>query len=98
MLERYEAYADYNDVAAHLEELVGRSRELATDEGRVDWTRPWRRITLREAIFEETGIDIRSARPRLAARRAKANDIELDPGERGRSWSTSRCRSSSSRS
>jgi lysyl-tRNA synthetase class 2 len=58
MLEWYEAYADYGDIAARLEELISHvAREVGYD-GPIDFTPPWRRITLRDAIREATGLDI----------------------------------------
>jgi lysyl-tRNA synthetase, class II len=58
MLEWYEAYADYEDIAARLEELISHvAREVGYD-GPVDFTPPWRRITLRDAIKEKTGLDV----------------------------------------
>jgi lysyl-tRNA synthetase class 2 len=81
MLEWYEAYADYNDIADELEELVESLSHLATDKA-IDWSRPWKRIPLRDAILEETGVDIYESRDKdalLAA--AKGNGIELDPNE-----------------
>jgi lysyl-tRNA synthetase class 2 len=65
MLETYEAYADYIDVASMTEQLVafvaqetigGTSVEI--DGQAVDLSPPWRRITLHEAIRERTGIDL----------------------------------------
>ena len=58
MLEWYEAYADYEDIANRLEELISYVAEEVAYEGPVDFSRPWRRVTLREAIREKTGIDI----------------------------------------
>ena len=58
MLEWYEAYADYEDIAARLEELVAYVAGEVGYEGPIDFSRPWRRLTLREAIREGTGIDI----------------------------------------
>jgi lysyl-tRNA synthetase, class II len=58
MLEWYEAYADYEDIAARLEELI---HHVATDvgyEGPIDFSPPWKRLTLREAIKGKTGVDI----------------------------------------
>src|SRR3954463_15120821 len=81
MLEWYQAYADYNDIADGLEELVVSLSHLALDES-IDWSRPWKRITLRDAILDETGVDIYESRDKdalLAA--AKGNGIELDPSE-----------------
>ena len=58
MLEWYEAYADYNDIANELEELVSYVAEEVGYDGPIDFSRPWKRITLRDAIREKTGIDI----------------------------------------
>jgi lysyl-tRNA synthetase class 2 len=77
MLETYEAYADYLDVAAMTEQLVASvAREtigtttVVIDGASVDLSPPWRRVTLREAIREQTGIDLREHgdRASLAAR------------------------------
>ena len=69
MLEFYEAYADYSDAAERLEQLVAHVAERALgrttierDGERIDLAPPWRRISLRDAIRERTGVDI-SARP-----------------------------------
>jgi lysyl-tRNA synthetase, class II len=58
MLEWYEAYADYNDIANRLEELISYVVEEVGYDGPVDFSRPWKRMTLREAIREKTGLDI----------------------------------------
>jgi lysyl-tRNA synthetase, class II len=58
MLEWYEAYADYEDIADRLEELVVYVAGDVGYDGPIDFSRPWRRITLRDAISEKTGIDI----------------------------------------
>src|SRR5204862_975378 len=65
MLEWYEAYADYNDVAAELERLVSTvaqrvlgTTEIERDGQKIDLNPPWRRITPRDAIRDETGIDL----------------------------------------
>jgi lysyl-tRNA synthetase class 2 len=58
MLEWYEAYADYNDIANRLEELISYVAEDVGYDGPVDFSRPWKRMTLREAIRGKTGIDI----------------------------------------
>ncbi|MGK2956181.1 MAG: lysine--tRNA ligase [Solirubrobacterales bacterium] len=83
MLEWYEAYADYEKTAADLESLVS---EVATTvlgkpeierEGRtIDLSPSWHRITMRDAIFDRSGIDIEKeiTREGLAA----AMGVELD--------------------
>src|SRR5215216_5222075 len=65
MLEWYEAYADYNDQAERLEQLVSSvaERVLGTtvverDGVEIDLAPPWKRVSLREAIKAEAGIDI----------------------------------------
>ena len=58
MLEWYEAYADYEDIAKRLEELISYVAGEVGYDGPVDFTPPWRRLTLREAIKEKTGVDI----------------------------------------
>jgi lysyl-tRNA synthetase class 2 len=60
MLEWYEAYADYHDIADRLEELIEYVANEVGYEGPVDFSRPWKRMTLHEAIRDETGIDIQS--------------------------------------
>ena len=62
MLEWYEAYADYEDIAARLEELIAYVAEDVGYEGPINFSPPWRRVTLHDAIKEKTGIDIASAK------------------------------------
>ena len=50
MLEWYEAYADYEDVARHAEQLVARRRHAGS--ATTDFTPPWRRETLGDAIAQ----------------------------------------------
>jgi lysyl-tRNA synthetase, class II len=82
MLEWYEAYADYEDIAARLEELVSFvAREVAYD-GPVDFTPPWTRLRLREAIRVKTGVDVFEHRDRDAlVAAAREGGIELPAGE-----------------
>jgi lysyl-tRNA synthetase class 2 len=73
MIEWYEAYADYLDEARRLEEVVGRVAEAVGYEGEIDWSGPWRRVTLRDAIRDETGIDV-MAHPDAASLAAAIGD------------------------
>jgi lysyl-tRNA synthetase class 2 len=74
MLEWFVSCADYNGVMAFAEELVASvvERVLGTtkvdrDGQTIDFKTPWARVSLREAIEEETGIDIvESSRDELA--------------------------------
>jgi lysyl-tRNA synthetase class 2 len=83
VLEWYEAYADYEDVARHLEEMVGFVAREVGYEGEIDFTTtPWRRVTLRDAIHEKTGIDVLAHRDRDAlVKEARTHNIELNPTE-----------------
>ena len=63
-LESYEAYADYQDVLAMVEEMVGHiagevlgASQVQFRGHAIDLSPPWRRTTLREAIQEHAGID-----------------------------------------
>jgi lysyl-tRNA synthetase, class II len=60
MLEWYEAYADYGDIAEELEQLVAFVAVEVGYAGPLDFSPPWRRVTLRDAIREETGLDFRT--------------------------------------
>ena len=66
MLEFYEAYADYLDMASRCEQLVAYVAEEIGYEGPHDFSPPWHRETLAGAILERTGIDILAARERDA--------------------------------
>ncbi len=82
MLEWYEAYADYTVVATALEELVSRVAAEVGYEGEIDFTPPWRRVTLRDAILERTGVDVLAARERDAlVNVARERGVALDPTE-----------------
>ena len=63
-LEWYEAYTDYHGVMRRVEELLvavaaalGRGMTLSYNGQAIDLTPPWRRITMRDAIRQATGID-----------------------------------------
>jgi lysyl-tRNA synthetase class 2 len=90
MLETYEAYADYLQVAEMTEQLVAyvAQETLGTTtvehEGEtIELAPPWRRVTLRDAIREETGVDIDAATDReslLAAMRDAGVEANPEPG------------------
>ncbi len=58
MIEWYEAYADYLDVAARCEALVAYVATAIDYSGEVDFMAPWRRETVVSAIESRTGIDV----------------------------------------
>jgi lysyl-tRNA synthetase, class II len=86
MLEWYEAYADYQKTAHDLELMVAEVAERVLGTAKVerngatiDLTPPWRRVTLREAILERTGVDVAEHPSREAL--AEAIGTEPDPAE-----------------
>lgn len=88
MLETYEAYADYNDVARMVEEMVTNVAREALGtftctfrDHEIDLTPPWRRLTFDDALQEYGGlnlVDFPDAES-LAAELAR-RDIPIPPG------------------
>ncbi len=72
MLEWYEAYADYLDVASRCERLVAYVASEAGYSGDIDLSPPWRREKLVDAIRDRTGIDILEVHDRDALAAAMA--------------------------
>jgi len=92
MLETYQAYADYNAVAAMVEEMVSGlalevlgSTLVSFGEHEVNLAPPWKRVTMREALIEHGGIDFEEFRTRGALlAELQRRQLEVDPGW---SWS-----------
>ncbi len=84
VLEFYEAYADYLDVARRCERLVQAVAQAAEYAGPLDFTAPWRRETLAGAILDRTGVDILADRdPKALAASMRAREI---PAASSDSW------------
>lgn len=67
MLELYQAYADYLDIMALTETLIANTvarvhgtTKIPYQEHEIDFTPPWRRLTMIDAIREQSGIDAAS--------------------------------------
>lgn len=73
MVEFYEAYADYEDEARRLEELVRAAASASDYSGELDFQSPWRRVSFTAAIAEATGIELSVVRDELALRQAIAD-------------------------
>jgi lysyl-tRNA synthetase class 2 len=82
MLEWYEAYADYQDVAARAERLVSTA---AAAVGASGFEAPWHRETLGDAISSRTGVDVYAHRETAALREAMVT-AALDPAEHETTW------------
>jgi len=75
MVEWYEAYADYTDEMRRVEEMVDAVARACGYAGEIDLAPPWPRVTLRDAILEETGIDILAHRDRASL----VSEVEASP-------------------
>jgi lysyl-tRNA synthetase class 2 len=69
MMESYEAYADYNDVAAMVEDLVSSvakevigTTRVPCGDGEIDLAPPWRRITVHDALRQYADLDLEEYR------------------------------------
>ncbi len=90
MLEWYEAYADYNDNAVRLEQLVAEVAGLVGGDTRIeregveiDLAPPWQRLTLTDALREHTGVDLagRPSREQLAEAAGVGDGAKLGWGK-----------------
>jgi lysyl-tRNA synthetase class 2 len=87
MMECYQAYADYEDIMALVEEMMHyialevKGTPRITYQGtEIDLTPPWPRIRLLDAISEFTGIDTnRFPDKESLAAEMRANGYEVDP-------------------
>ncbi len=91
MLEFYKAYIDYKGVmelteqmVAHCAQAVLGTTKFTYQEYELDVTPPWKRITIRDAVKAETGIDYmdyRDAASLEAAIRAYDAEVKLAPNQ-----------------
>ena len=89
-MELYQAYADYTDMMEITESLISHMAEVATGSmvvnyqgTEIDFTPPWRRMTMEECVKEYAGVDfseINTDEEALAI--AKEKGIEITPGMR----------------
>lgn len=87
-IELYEAYADYNDMMGITENLVAyvAKEVLGTTkveyQGKtIDFTPPWKRIKMQDAVKEHTGVDFDKINTdEEAIEVAKEHKLEIKPG------------------
>ena len=91
LLEAYQAYADYQDIMRLVEEMVAYvaqqvlgSLQLTYGDAEIDLTPPWRRLTLREAILDHSGIDFEAHADAASLRGAMARLGVEAPATAGR--------------
>ena len=100
MLEWYEAYADYEDIAARARGARRRAAEAVGYAGELDFTPPWRRVTLADAIrgARPASTSSRRATARRSPPRSRRGGLDDAPSRHvGRSSSTICSPSTSSR-
>lgn len=87
-MELYQAYADYEDmmeitenlVATVAEKVLGTTKVLYGDT-EIDFTPPWRRVTMQELIKEYTGVDFATIETDEEAQAvAKKHNLDLKKG------------------
>ena len=91
MVEWYQAYADYRDMMALVEEmLVGLVQELtggttlSVDGTSLDFAAPWRRVPFVEGILQGGGPDIRTADEPAMRKALQSRGVR---GEEAAAWS-----------
>jgi len=87
MLEFYQAFADVHDMMDLTEALVGHGVTRAcgglrveASETPLDFTPPWPRISMLDAVGEKVGESVADLDPARLSRLAKARGIETRPG------------------
>jgi len=87
MMECYQAYADYHEMMDRTEAMLKFVAQEATGTLSLPWqgrtlelSGRWPRRTMRDAILEATGVDIRAAEG-VDALRAAVRERGLDPGD-----------------
>ncbi len=91
MMESYEAYADYEDVAVMVEELVSWVAKETLGTTRIPWegaeidlTPPWRRLTVHDALREYADLNLEEYRRDEAGLRAVVHGLGIEtPPEAG---------------
>lgn len=86
MLEIYQAYADYEVMMDMTEELIsslaemvwGSTQRQMSNGETLDFSRPWKRIKLADAVQEATGVDFRTVEDPIAAARQHKVDVSDD--------------------
>lgn len=93
MLELYQAYADYHDMMEITEDLISTaaqevlgSTKIIYEDTEIDYSTPWNRITMLDAVKQYSGLDFDSLREEGAAyRAAKEAGFKVQPTD---SWAS----------
>jgi lysyl-tRNA synthetase class 2 len=85
MVEWYEAYADYEDEAKRLEDVVALAARAVDYSGELDFSSPWRRVGFYEVIEQRTGIAL-AEHPDAASLQAAVSERGLQLRTDGLRW------------
>jgi lysyl-tRNA synthetase class 2 len=87
MLELYEAFADYEDMMRICEEMLGLvveevcgSRRITYQGAELDFTAPWPRVSMLEAVSQAVGEDVSDMDPARLERLCRKHELEARPG------------------
>jgi len=83
MMELYQSYADYNDMMSLFEEIyeyaikkINNSTKVKFRGKIIDFKRPWKRMTMAQAIKKYAGIDVTKKSEKEIEKFVKKNKIE----------------------
>ena len=86
MMEYYEAYTDYEDQMNTFEQLIIhivkaiKGSEKITYQGKeLDFSPPWKRLSIRKGIQQYTGLDITAVDKQTVLKKLQSLNIEVDP-------------------
>lgn len=84
MIEIYEAYSDYNDMMeltenmiAHVCEKVCGTTKISYQGTELDFTPPWRRVSMLDLVKEHAGVDFSTLTDEISREIAKEHHLEF---------------------
>jgi lysyl-tRNA synthetase class 2 len=89
-IEIYQAYADYEDMMNLIEELITfivekiyGSTKVTYQGQEIDFTRPWKRVKMRDFILDNLGVDILEDSDERMLEVLKNHEIDVELKDRG---------------